>query len=482
MNSTPRLVRFTVSSVALTLTAALLGAADTPPAAPADELPTSVQVERVEFGRIDPKVALSNRARVSRDFTAVASLEDAEGGLRVVAGGVPGPVYKSIYALNFAPAGHRWSCEVSSGSGQCAVMVDGEPGPVFETADDVTWSADGRHYLYRVRRASDSAWALVFDGQVGDFQSGRIAVLALSPDGAHQVCVRENETGQATLAFYDGRRFGETYTGFSYSPFKWSEDGTLFAAVAKQGNENVLVVNREERARGSSIDPDYLVLSKDGRHFAAVVAQGTGGYLVVHDARHLGPYKDVWGAPALAPDGARVAFVATLDDDLAHAVIDGTAGPAASTRYGVKNLQFSGDGRVVGYLRQTGADQFAIQVGDRTVIEGPGIQRLWLSPDGSSTAWSVKAENGVRVVVNGNATEPVFRDVEPDAARFSPDGRTFLYLATRDRKSSTVRATGLGGRTYEVAAPMFTFPSPGVVTFVSYEKGAFARETWKLPR
>jgi hypothetical protein len=445
-----------------------------------DVLPEGVKIERVELGRLDPAVAKSSRTQVSRDLTAIAFSEKAEGGERVVFQGTPGPVYQSIYSFRFAPAGHRWSYEAGVDTGKCTLVVDGEPGPVFETADDLIWSADGQHYIYRVRRAEDSAWAVVLDGQVGEFQPGRIATLAISPDGAHHAYVREDQNGNATLAFSDGHRIAETSTGFSYSPFIWSENGAAFAYVAKQGDEQVLVVGDTERGRGRSIDPDYVVLSRDGRHFAAILALGDSKYAVIHDDKRYGPYKSVWSTPELSADGARVAFVATLDDDLAHVVVDGAPGPAAFNRYGARNVQFTADGRTVAYLLQIGDDKYAIHASDRIVAEGLNISRFWLSPDGAKIVWLVKPPGGYRIVMDGDESEPVFRELDQDSAGFSPDGKTFHYLATRDRKSFTVRVAGVGGRTYELAAPRFIFPSPESMVFVTYENGVFFRETWTL--
>ena len=462
-----------------------LGADGTPapiPTATPDVLPEGVKIERVEFGRLDPAVAKSSRTQVSRDFTAIAFSEKAEGGERIVFQGTPGPVYPSIYSFRFAPAGRRWSYEAKVDTGKCALVVDGAPGPVFETADDLTWSTDGRHYVYRVRRAEDSAWAVVLDGQVGEFQPGRIATLAISPHGAHHAFVREDQNGNAILAFSDGHRIAETSTGFSYSPFFWCENGATFAYVAKQGNEQVLVVDGTERGRGSNIDPDYVVLARDGGHFAAILALADGKYAVLHDDKRYGPYKMVWAKPELSADGARVAFVATLDDDLAHVIVDGTPGPAAINRWGARNVQFTADGRTVAYLLQIGDNKYAIHAGDRVVGEGQNISRFWLSPDGARIVWAAKPSGGYRIVLDGNESEPVFGDLDQDSAGFSPDGKTFHYLATRDRKSFTVRVAGVGGRTYELAAPRFLFPSPEAMVFVTYENGVFFRETWTLPQ
>lgn len=246
--------------------------------------------------------------------------------------------------------------------------------------------------------------------------------------------------------------------------------------------DRYLVVNGEERGAGTSIDTDYLVLSADGRHFAANISQGSGKEIVVHDGRVLGPYQTLWGKPTLSADGTRIAFVATLDDGFAHAVIDGTPGPAATNRHGVKLLRFSADGRVVGYLRQTGENLWALHVGDRTVGEPGDIKELWLSPDGSRVAVQVKTAAGLQIVVDANATEPFFRDIAPEGTQFTSDGRDFLYLATRDRKTFTMRVAGRGGRTYQLAAPLFRFDGPARFTFVSCTDGVFSRETWTLPR
>ena len=450
-------------------------------AAAPDVLPEGVKIERVELGRLDPAVAKRSRTQVSRDLTAIAFSEKAEGGERVVFQGTPGPVYQSIYSFRFAPAGHRWSYEARVDTGKCTLVVDGEPGPVFETADDLIWSADGQHYIYRVRRAEDSAWAVVLDGQVGEFQPGRIATLAISPDGAHHAYVREDQNGNATLAFSDGHRIAETFTGFSYSPFIWSENGAAFAYVAKQGDEQMLVIGATERGRGSNIDPDYVVLARDGRHFSAILALANSKCAVLHDDKRYGPYKEVWAKPELSADGARVAFVATLDDDLAHVIVDGTPGPAAFNRWGARNVQFTADGRTVAYLLQIGDNKYAIHAGDRVVGEGEDISRFWLSPDGARIVWSAKPSGGYRIVMDGNESEPVFGDLDQDSAGFSPDGKTFHYLATRDRKSFTLRVAGVGGRTYELAAPRFIFPSPDAMVFLTYENGVFFRETWTLP-
>ncbi|MBL9213035.1 MAG: PD40 domain-containing protein, partial [Opitutaceae bacterium] len=403
-----------------------------------------------------------------------------------VVAGVPGPVYAKVFSLDFAPAGHRYGYEVRTADGQKAVVIDGERGPLFAAAEDIVWSADGRHYAYRVMRAEGNAWAAVRDGVVGDFQPGRISKLALSPTGAHLAVAREDGSGKTRLAFYDGKRIAENATALLSSPFKWSLDGSTFASVAEEAKgattEKFLVVNGDERGRGSNIDSDYLALSDDGRHFAVNLTLAAGKSFVIHDSHRYGPYKDLWGKPTLSANGAHVAFIATLEDDFAHAVVNGKPGPAASTRHGIKSLKLSADGRVAAYLRQTAEKQWAIHHGERILPDAGEIIQLWLSPDGTHAAWVIRTSAGLQVVVDGKTTEPVYRDISRDNAVFSPDGRNFLYVATRDRESSDVRVAGKGGRTYEVAAPLFQFGVPGVFSFVAFEKGVFYRETWSLRR
>jgi hypothetical protein len=238
----------------------------------------------------------------------------------------------------------------------------------------------------------------------------------------------------------------------------------------------------EERAAGSGIDPDYVMLSADGRSFAAYVSQAGGGDSVVHNGKRYGPYKSTWNKPVLSPDGTRVAFAATLDDDLAHLVLDGVAGPAAVNRYGVRRICFSADSRVLAYVRDNGDKTAAVHVGDRVVFEGAVASGLWLSPDGARAAWGANTAGGMRLMVEGGAPEQEFRDIAEDGAQFTPDGRDFIYVATRDRKTSTLCVAGVGRRTYELAAPLFRFGAPGEFTFVSFDSGVFYRETWRLPR
>jgi hypothetical protein len=475
-----------IAAAALLWCGPALRSADSPPTPAPDELPAGTKVERVEIGRLDAKIARTSRARISRDFSVLAYRETADGGERVVVAGVPGPVYAKIYSLDFAPAGHRYGYEVAAADGQKAVVIDGERGPWLAAAEDIIWSADGRHYAYRVRRAEGDAWAVVRDGVVGEFQPGRIGKVALSPTGAHLAVAREDENGKTRLAFYDGKRIAEKTTRLWSSPFKWSRDGSTFALLTEEAKgadaERVLFINGEERARGSNIDADYLVLSDDGRHFAVNLSLPGGKSFLLHDGQRHGPYKDLWGKPTLSANGAQVAFIATLDDDFAHAVVNGKPGPAASTRHGIKSLKLSDDGRVAAYLRQTADKQWAIHHGERILPDAGEVIQLWLSPDGAHAAWVVRTPAGVKMVIDGSTTEPVFRDISRDDAVFSPDSRDFLYVATRDRATFTVRVAGKGGRTYEIAAPLFQFGAPGTFTFVAYEKGAFYRETWSLRR
>jgi hypothetical protein len=486
MNTTNRRLCRAIAAAALLGCGPALRSADGPPPPSPDELPAGTKVERVELGRLDAKIARTSRARLSRDFSVLAYRETVDGGERVVTAGKPGPVYAKVYALDFAPAGHRHGYEVKNAEGQKAVVIDGERGPWFATAEDIVWSADGRHHAYRVMRAEGNAWAVVRDGVVGEFQPGRISKLALSPTGAHLAVAREDGNGKTRLAFYDGKRIAENATGLASSPFKWSADGSTFAFVAEEAKgtttERFLVINGEERGRGASIDPDYVVLSDDGRHFAANISLPGGKSVVIHDGLRHGPYKDLWGKPTLSANGAHVGFIATLDDDFAHAVVDGKAGPAASTRHGVKSLKLSADGRVTAYLRQTAEKQWAVHHGERVQPDAGEVIQLWLSPDGTRTAWVARTSAGVQTVLDGKTTEPVFRDISRDDAQFSPDSRDFLYVATRDRVSFTVRVAGKGGRTYEIAAPLFQFGAPGSFTFVAFEKGVFYRETWSLRR
>jgi hypothetical protein len=463
-----------------------LRAATPPPAAAPDTLPADVAIERVELARVAAGVARSGDLRISRDFNLLAYREGAEGGKRVVVGGVPGYVYSNIFSLEFAPAGHRYGYEAKIGDGQNAIVIDGERGPVFATADNLVWSGDGKHFAYRAQRPDDGAWAVVRDGVVGTFQPGKISKLALSFDGLHLATVREDNAGRERLASYDGQPLAPNATGFSFSPFKWSTDSATFAFIAEQVkdgvNERFLVVNGEERGRGSNIDPDYLVLSAAGRHFAANISVPGGKETVVHDGRTYGPYENLWGKPTLSANGQHVAFVATLADGFAHVLIDGQPGPAASTRFGVKRVLMSPTGRTVAWLQQTGENTWAAHLGDHTLPPVGDIRDLWLSPDASRIAWVSKVAAGMQVVVDGRAIEPVFNDVAPEGPQFTPDNHDFVYVATRDRQSFTVCVFGVGSRTYEIAAPLLQFPAPNAFTFVSYEKGVFYRETWTLPR
>jgi hypothetical protein len=388
----------------------------------------------------------------------------------MVRDGVEHPRSRGVSRPYLPRAGGR-SAWIVYAEGREELVVDGVLAGSFAGVENIRFSGDGRVLAAAVRLEGDS-WAIWRDGAVGEAREGRIEELALSHDGARMAWVR---AGAPATVWVDGVRVELAYPEVQYSRPGFSADGSRWWVRARTGGGDVLVVDGGEVLQAARFDPDYVRVTAGS--VTCVHADADGASWVTHGGTLHGPYAMVWSAPVVTPDGSHAAWVATLEDGLAHAVVDGVPGPAAVTRYGIRNLVMSGNG-VVAFVRETGERQYSVHRGSGEVVAGAHVGAMWLSADGARCAWVQNADGGWRVVVEGGAVgEPVFRDIADELSGFAADG-TFAYLATRDRESFTVRLAGIGGGDFPVARPDLARAEPRGVWVYALRDGLRVRELW----
>lgn len=184
------------------------------------------------------------------------------------------------------------------------------------------------------------------------------------------------------------------------------------------------------------------------------------------------------GTPIFSPDGSRIAYTAEKD---ANAMARGAAGTVVVVEKEespafeqVTSLQFTGDGRHVGYLAAT-AGGFQAMLDGRSLEKtppAPGKVELQLNHDGSR--WAYWTEDGI--VVDGKLRpQHVSRTggerVDP-VPQFSPDGRRLAYRVSQGVKTIVV-VDDQESPAYESATDPTFSPDSQHVAFFAIREGRY---------
>lgn len=256
-----------------------------------------------------------------------------------------------------------------------SVVVDGVAGPPYRSiGNNLVFSRDGRHFLYR---GGDSLDYVVVDGvQSKGYGTIQENSYEFSRDGSHVAFVAHE--GRQALWVLDGTE-GVPYEWVS-SDAAFSPDGRRLTYVAQIGSKRVVVIGSRE---GESFDdiPTFPRFAADGR-VVYVAKRGTQQYVVVDttatafdeindasvtSAGHLvvvskragmwrliidgvegKPYPEPVGPVVMSNDGKRIAYAASAQSKRV-VVIDSTEGALYDK---VEDLALSADGRHVIYTAQ----------------------------------------------------------------------------------------------------------------------------------
>lgn len=391
----------------------------------------------VPLGRAHPG-ELKDTRTLSPDRRHIAFVAKVPGGERVVFDGAAGKVYPMIAndplseagtgsPITFSPDGRRYVYVAhlapagAQARGPRAVVVDGKEGAPF----DYVWSgaphfsADGRRFAHTAERGGKH-YAVV-DG-VESKAFDRVWQPAFSKDGARASFSAER--GGRRLIVVDGVEFDAD-----------DADGpTLSHGAPARGprvveQEGKKVVVWGDRRSKPFDEVSNLALSaaggrvtfegkRDGREFAVV------------DGAESKPYEEVAGI-YVSPDGGRVLFVARHGEG-ASVVVDGKEGE----KYNYVEIEypspFSPDGRRYAYkaTRETGADSrehFVVADG-RAGKPYDLVDHVAFAPDGRLLYLAYRlSEQKTIFVVDGEEVASYDNTPGYGLFRFSPDGKRLFF-------------------------------------------------------
>lgn len=266
--------------------------------------------------------------------------------------GSPYPTYLERKAPVFSPDGRRLAYYVASSLGTESLLVadsrvvNDSHGAPFHPLWQPVFSPDGRRLAFPA--SVKGKVTVVIDGKEGYLYDGVAEDLQFSPDGSHVVYrvalgridkVAGSFVLTPSFVVVDGKG-GKRYDGFALNGFAFSPDSQHLAYFALDGNKRVVVIDGEESKAydefthftqtgenygGLSDWQNEVVFSPDSHHVAYKAEIGQK-WLVVLDGKESRPYDLLGsGVPVFSPDSRHVAYWAFADDKW-RVVVDGSEG------------------------------------------------------------------------------------------------------------------------------------------------------------
>jgi WD40 repeat protein len=250
-------------------------------------------------------------SRLGFDIRHVAFSPDGKGfafvkrlypnpGVQVIANGKPvGPTYQQANQLQWSPDGSILFFVAGSPTGTFPVVNGTELGPVG-SADEISFSPDGKHYAFQVYLGTPK---VVVDGKDQLKANGYVREsLRWSPDSKHVVYGAQNN-----LSRYEIVKDGVTQPGIlltflamnrvqpqiTFPPIAFSPDGSRMAWVGMKD-----ATSRQSLAVDGvyypAPTPNFMFpsFSPDSKHFAALMT-GNAGWSIMVDGKVSPAYEDI---------------------------------------------------------------------------------------------------------------------------------------------------------------------------------------------
>jgi len=301
-----------------------------------------------------------------------------------------------------------------------AAVVDGQAvgsGYYFVGADRITFSDDGKHYAYTVRRGSttDGKASVIRDGVEGKPYSAAAVVPTFSPDGKH------------------------------------------LAYTAASGIAKVFMVNDDKEDQAyDNIVPGTTTFSPDSKHLAYSAVSG-GKFLAVIDGKASKPYDQMRMTPIFSPNSARTAYIAGSGQQF-FVVIDGVEGPKFDA-FTDGSVIFSPNSQHIAYAARKDKQWVMLLDGkEQQTFDAIAGESIHFSPDSAHLSY-VGIIGKQRFVIFDGKPGKAYDNILWPGPIFSPDSKQVAFAGSRGGQLSVV-ADGVDGPAYDnVAELAFTADS-----------------------
>lgn len=345
-----------------------------------------LEVKEISLGRIPDEMLLSNvsfkrnstsywkavdrigrawleRVAVSPDQRRVAIVVKRDGKSLLVVDGKEGPAFDDIASSPwFSPNSERLACVVKRGDLQ-SIVVDAMEGKSYEPWSGMypIFSPDSKRLAYVARRGSNTL-VVVEAAESKPYRSLRSETppaIVFSPDSKHYAYSAELTAGQWTVVM-DGKE-GKLYDSVSLP--RYSPDSKRVLYVARQGNDQFVVVDGIEGPRFSDIPYGEGRFSPDGKRVAYQAQQSNRLWVLMVDGSASKEYDHIETSHSyFSPDSKRLSFAAKSKGK-ARVVIDGKESPEYD---GIVEMPlFSPDSSRVAYAAARGGSAFMVLDGGK---------------------------------------------------------------------------------------------------------------------
>jgi len=351
-------------------------------------------------------------------------------------------------SIRVSPDGRSFAY-VGKENGKRFVSVDGVKGKLYHWVNSwIEFSPDSKHLAYFAMSApddGDDVFAVV-DGVEGKRYDGIGAkTYSFSPDGAHFVYAAGRDGKQYVVL--DGNEQGP-FDQIGDRSLVFSPDGSRLAYAGLRGGKVYIVVDGKPAGPFDRIGPRHHSFSPDGKRFG-YLASGGGKWFAVLDGVRGKQYSRTGNLPPIfSPDGKRTAYIAGNGDKVFY-VIDGIE----EAPYGdVMTLEFSADGRHYAYGVIMGKKLAMVFDGVQGKVydDVSGLNSCF-SPDGKHFAYLAAIGKKYMVVLDGVEGRITGDHVEKLSPVFSPDSRRLAYVVIDEARDVRQKEGDEGGFTADAA-------------------------------